>query len=1619
MNDDEPNCGIQVDGRSANSLVAIPVQPGVRYYYAMINAFSPDTQGTYTLNWRWSPISGSIAPPTPDPDPDVTPSPTTPLTATPPSTATRTGTRTPRPTPSVTGTAARTGFGEDSILLIKLGGPAYASAGEGTALPVIVEERAPANGALRKSLAVPVARDGLMAPCTLSYGSSNPAWKWNEEGIPSLAGDGSMVTFPCYNRPPGTPLAVSDDKVVASIEYEAWIDTSAVFFGFNGQPNSTHPQALRTAAAQNDASGFYVGGTGGTALYHGVKWVRPVSSGASYNPVYISGRVADGPGYADVRYLSAHNGVLHGISSPADGANVTGLWSFFGSGLPQLYQWSGVGALPGFGRNATSAPFLASPYSYVLQDGDTPSTSLVLWMATDHARASYNVLPWMRDPFTGIWSPLTSAAVSFSTTEAVYSITGDYSNVTGAFQLYAVTRTTLYRYDTTTRDPPVVLSSAGPGEYYRGVALAPWYPIPPSITPTASKSPGASPSGTGTMTRSGSNTATVSVTASASPASATGTVTPTSPATATSTGTDTATVTITSTASVTISISGTGTQTSSSGSAPSLSPSSTVSSSYSSSDTETASVTATVTASATVSASYSSTPTGSISGGSAPSITATETGTASITASGTLAAGSPGATSSVSASGTPPATVSPTSSLSLGGTPSGSMSISWSATMPPSSSGTSSNPPTPPGTPPNTPSSTSAAPPTGTPPGTPPPTSSASITASITPSHTAPASRTATRSPTTSITSTLTRGASASATPSYPPPDRVTIRTAIKVATAYPLTLSRTDVARQLRADWVCFTNASYVSGTSRGVMVWVEAIQDLNNGAWTNFTDEEGTVIDAAAHALVNESPNPATSSCDVAIAVRRQLEANDVSSSGSGGGRRLDEMSSAGSIVIVRLLIDPPSLSQLDIDAGLYHGYEAPADFWYTIQYRRQLAKAQAVTSLLSGVVGTGTDVTGSPQLMSGLSLFRGKVSEYNYVAGGAVILRLPSPPTVAYPPQRLSTLVSIRPVPLSPGPPPPDRTTSIAVGAVLGGVVAIGMAGFVAWLLVAKRRSQKAKVRSVVVTTLDDYLKYAIVKQGPKAQLEQAAATVAPTLSRNIIQKAAETKVSDSVSWGTAGADELQGRQMMANANPLAPEYHLPAEAQTKIATFDAQYAMPPPPPPIWMAGHPQQQQQLPPPPPPVPVEARVSFRPMRPSATAANVALGYGLAIDQPQGMMMMGGVGGQMGGEVDYASPMHPHHHHSHSHHSHRSSNSIGTTASGRFIPPPPPNALGITAVPMALMPASAGGLAATATPVGREAIPMGHGLMVGHASAAMTSVGGSNPLLSPRPVSGIPAMASPTASVHVGISGGGGIPASASAYHSIHHHHHSHSHLQSPSAASVASSVTLAHSPSRQGEKDVYSNPILQQHGGAATEGSKGSDSHHSHPHHHSGSSGGHISGSGSYSNPIAGGGGGGGHAEPARPKVRSTIGSVTSAPVVPVPPPKHKKHHRSEEEEQDEQQQEGSHKRLHHGSHHSHGSSSGGSSDRHHHGSHKRKSSRDDGHDEEERGSNPLLSKAHSSSSGSAQPRPPAGSSSRAASASASGRHGTSASRLVDDNEDGTFSGQSGFAASARQGRR
>ena len=249
---DAPECG---PGDFASLLMPLPAN-GARVYVLITPRFQSGIGGgAFNLSWRVLPSS---------PPPEATPS------ATPTTSA-----RPPRGGPGVGDVAWLNG----SLAVLAMGNAQWPASprSPGVALPLSLLEMRLLPGLVEVSRRIPVrtAAEGGggpwdMAPCSLAVGTARDgSWAYDLEGLPSLAADGTRLTFPCYAAGAGSRLSTDDDKVVADADFEGSIDTSTVMFGWDGTLDVNDPHSIRTAVVTADSAGVYVAGVGGGDLFHG------------------------------------------------------------------------------------------------------------------------------------------------------------------------------------------------------------------------------------------------------------------------------------------------------------------------------------------------------------------------------------------------------------------------------------------------------------------------------------------------------------------------------------------------------------------------------------------------------------------------------------------------------------------------------------------------------------------------------------------------------------------------------------------------------------------------------------------------------------------------------------------------------------------------------------------------------------------------------------------------------------------------------------------------------------------------------------------------------------------------------------------------------------------------------------------------------------------------------------------------------------------------------------------------------------------------------------------------------------------------------------------------------
>ena len=652
--------------------------------------------------------------------PPATPTPSGSLGATPSPTPAPTRSATVTGTPTVSGAATPTGSATPrvnrwrgaaaSVLVVRVGSPAAPalSSMNGTALPVFIDEYSATPGA-------PVSA-ALPLPCSLSVGRlpAYPPFIWHDtSGFPTLSGDGTVVTLPCWAVAHGSPIlddpSVLKTVVVLGADGTADASTSSIYpystYSY-WEPYATSFIALHAAATVGGTAPVYVGWGGGYAGPQAGFFLLPYGAASTSGDVISAPMYAGFPGGGDARCVGVYGGQLYGTDSVADAG------------------WNAVFAL---GVGLPSAPVVIEGGTHVLVTIGSPWTFVFenatsLWVADDSSLATGNIRHAVAAPPVsgGVATWAVAGSAVLNKTAPIYSIAGARSGSGSSFVLYACTSTKLYTYDTGTR-VITTLAAAAVGTVFRGVVMPPQHPewISPSVTVSASGTK--SPSGTPPVTQSAVVTPTTSGSSTASgmgsgsgtwtpTASASGTLTPSAAATNTGSGTRTATQSVSAATSFTctpsaaapFSATGTGTGTGTPSAAASFSATGTGTPSRSLSTTSTASISSTSTATrtglaipsgqptvtplATVSSSPTATQT------LTPSMSGTRTAPPSVSAAETAVAATPSGAASPTVTATPSSTPSSSSVASV--TTSGNRSVASSnmttlASASPASSGSS------------------------------------------------------------------------------------------------------------------------------------------------------------------------------------------------------------------------------------------------------------------------------------------------------------------------------------------------------------------------------------------------------------------------------------------------------------------------------------------------------------------------------------------------------------------------------------------------------------------------------------------------------------------------------------------------------------------------------------------------------------------------------------------------------------------------------------------------------------------------------------------------------------------------------------------------------------------
>jgi hypothetical protein len=157
-------------------------------------------------------------------------------------------------------------LGCTNLLLLTVGeGGTDDETNRNKAQQVSIEERT-ASGGLVRTIALRSASDTDGPACTLGIdrGYGGESWKFDQDGMPSLAADGSVATFNCFSTAKGDTLGLDGDNVVvvrvapdATVEYSAPLTVTS----FQG----TYAASGVRQAITDDGSRYWLSGE--TDLY--------------------------------------------------------------------------------------------------------------------------------------------------------------------------------------------------------------------------------------------------------------------------------------------------------------------------------------------------------------------------------------------------------------------------------------------------------------------------------------------------------------------------------------------------------------------------------------------------------------------------------------------------------------------------------------------------------------------------------------------------------------------------------------------------------------------------------------------------------------------------------------------------------------------------------------------------------------------------------------------------------------------------------------------------------------------------------------------------------------------------------------------------------------------------------------------------------------------------------------------------------------------------------------------------------------------------------------------------------------------------------------------------------
>jgi len=330
------------------------------------------------------------------------------------------------------------------VVRIGTGGAAVLSA---AAAPVFVEERQSSDGAVVRTIPLPVAAAGANQPFTLAGNSST-------EGMLVTSGNGQYVTLAGYGATPDTAAVNATDssatnRVVARIDKNATIDTST-------RLDAAFSMVSVRAAATNDGTSYWVTGENGANTSGGVYYIANGTQGGA--------QILAAP--QNMRGLGIFGGQLYGDSQSGAAGNMLRLFTI-GMGLPTAAGQTGTN-LPGITNVNTS------PNGFVVLDLNAAVAGLdTMYVADTRSLAAQGgVQKWTFDGVNWTLAATFKTGLTGAPIQVAAAKVGSFTHVV-ATTLDNPAKLVRFVDDGGVNPTAVTLATAAANTQFRGVAVPP------------------------------------------------------------------------------------------------------------------------------------------------------------------------------------------------------------------------------------------------------------------------------------------------------------------------------------------------------------------------------------------------------------------------------------------------------------------------------------------------------------------------------------------------------------------------------------------------------------------------------------------------------------------------------------------------------------------------------------------------------------------------------------------------------------------------------------------------------------------------------------------------------------------------------------------------------------------------------------------------------------------------------------------------------------------------------------------------------------------------------------------------------------------------------------------